>query len=487
MVEVTDDGRGAGRFSAWLAVAVATGVAVTVGVATGNAVSTVVSVGGVSVFTGGVRSLTDDDYARTAAGSVAVVVGAVGGFGGVALASQLGGMPVVVAGLTLAVLAAGLDAVADRPLDAVPELLSTFLNVGGVAGLGLVVGLVLSVRPVVVTATLTGETYELVVVSSAYAAVVSLQLLAVANVFLLRRALVTLDGWTASDSDALAALDRYGINVTDVPRTYWLLLGAQLVLPAFVPLVGLVESVLALLAPVGPAIESVLRSGAVHLPLVAVALLAGVVVVTELLRTVVVTWAGEDPPGSVARAAGGIVAVPVAAIGGLVAGVLSVPGAPPGETVPTAIGVLAVVLAVIIVVGPVVITMALVRESEVLPSNAGGYAIASVLLGAAAVGASPALPAVVVVAGVAGSILTWDLGRQGAVLVEQVGSVARTREAEITHAVASLLVAGIAVVVATVAAYLLGPVPEVAVGRERALAALALSLVALVAFARAAR
>lgn len=102
---------------------------------------------------------------------------------------------------------------------------------------------------------------------------------------------------------------------------------------------------------------------------------------------------------------------------------------------------------------------------------------------ATVVAAESGASALLAFVGVAAALLAWDAGEYGTTLRRQLPGTT-TREVELAHATASVLVATVGVALATAAAYVVGPLRA---ADGSATLALAGALVALVAFLLVAR
>lgn len=481
------------RFGGRLATVLAALGGLVLGIATGFPLPAFLAVVGGMVLAGSGRALSRPDNETRAVGSVGLAVGGLALLAAIALG---GAQSTAGAGLATAtgvgVLAVALDALVESPVDASPPvgravkrsvaLLLVVAFVGALWHLGVLPAL--GLVPVVAV--------SVAVTPSAFVALVSLQVLALVTLALVRAALPVLAEWLSGvEDDPLARFDRVGLDPRAVPGWYWALLGVQAVVAVLDPAGTLFAWTLAALSVLGTAVELALVSGILHLPLALVALLSGTVLAARGLQRFAVWWAGPHPATALAFGSGGAVvgtvvtalaAVPPVgdALGGWLSAVV-VDGLPGviGATATTLVGV-AFVLGI---VRGLVLVFPAVTAVGAVPASAGGYAVGGTALFVAALAAAEAgAPAPVVFAGAAGSLLVWDLGENATGLREQLGREVDTRRVEVTHATGSALVGGAAVVVATVAGYLLGPIGFAPVDRTRAMVALVLALLALIAF-----
>jgi hypothetical protein len=277
-----------------------------------------------------------------------------------------------------------------------------------------------------------------------------------------------------------------GVDPTEIPYQVWVAFSVQVLALAVAPEARWFATVLDTLSVLGTVIATLLETGVLHVPLAAVCLLAATVILGRGLQVGFVSWAGRNPPRTLAYASGGVVAAAVGLAASAVTaltwfGAGPAAGSPLAVSGPGAIG-LAFLLGTLIACALVVLPLPFVAATGVVPTGQG-YAVGATLvfvaaLAAAGAGATP----VAAFVGVAAALLVWDVGRHTTVLRTQLGRRVATREAEITHATASVLVGVLAVGVATVAVYLVGPRTLAGVEPARAKAAAALATVAVVAF-----
>lgn len=476
------------RAAATLAVLVAMATVGLVGFFAGLGWATLLGGAGAVTLATGAWALGADSRVRQAAGSVVATVGAVSSFGAAVLAGMNGGVLLVSVGtLGLSVLAVDLAVGIDRERDAtVSEALRQSGNVvlvGIVVTAAAHVASVFDVLPVLFLGT--------VAVSSVNAlfGLATLQILAVSVGLALPKAVGVLDDWAPDDetqtNDVLASMDQVGIEVGDVPRAYWAVLGGQLFASAIPQARVLFTDFF------GFVLEPILVSGILHGLLLSVLALLVAVVAASVLQTWIVGWFGDDPGDTLALQAGGLFAVAVAVLGSLV---VTITGLQPLGGVVTGdssivgfpailLGGLALVLLTVIVV---LNTVTFVDEFEVLPRPASGVAFGSALVFLAVLrSAAHDVPALALFLGVAGTLLVWDLGAHASSVGWQLGRAAPTRTAEFVHAGASSLVLGLGATLAGVAYYVI--VPALAPAGTQATAgpatlSLVLVLVAVLAF-----
>lgn len=485
----------ASRFGATLALVVAAVAAVVLVAGTGQLLQVlrgVLGVAGAVLVGRSAKTLDTDSNEQRAVGSLGVVVGSALLVGAVAVTETAA---LLIAVAALAVMAVALDATTGLDEDTGQDLFRTLTHSGvalavvTVVAASVALGLPAAVRTGVVDLWLTlRETTDLV-------RFVSVQLGVVLVLLLLARALPRLDRWTPDAwlPEQRALLDSLATDPWEIRRGVWVALGVQVVLATTDWAHRWFATFLDLLSVFGDVLRFLLQSGAVHLPLALVASVLGGVVLVDYLRGLLVVWAGEDPPETLAHASGGVVV-------GVVLGVLT--AVPPVVAVATApfhpessaallsqafgfgATLLGSIAAALVGVLAVVGTALWLTNSRYIPPEAGGFAIGSGLLFVAALsGTVSSVPPFVTFLGVGAALLVWDLGENAVGLGRQLGTDAETRRGEVVHATGSLLAVGVGIVVALVAMYGLGPLSVPSGGR--ALLALVLALVALLAFVAA--
>jgi hypothetical protein len=476
--------RRATAFSGTVAVLVATLAGLALGVANGTTWSVAGSIGGGAVAALGARAVQSEANARRAVGSVGLIAGVTV----FALLAALGGGAVALlvgAGVATAATNAlvSFDEQVERPSFRAVWRSATVLSVGAVLAVCLYADVFAKTFGVVGGNLLTAAE------SSALALLVVLQLELLAVAEVVHWAVPVLDDWLPENRDLRgAALDRFDRRLWEVPRAYWAVLGLQTLLalstwgPAWFR--GFLDS----LSVLGDALELLLFSGVLHLPLTA--LLGGSVCVllARVLQLLFVEWAGSDPPRSVADAAGGIVALGVAALlalapAGVLGGVAG-PGladtvAAVGFTATLAGGIAITLFAVAFAQGGLTVAVA----PWVGTDSASGFALAGgSLMAAALVVADGGGSALAVFAGVAAALAVHDIGSNAVELGTQMGGDAETRAGEAAHAVGGLLVGTGGVALATLTAFAMGSL-SFSPPAWRARLALALLLVAVLCFA----
>jgi hypothetical protein len=479
-------------FSGRLAVGVAAVATLLVGASLGNP-GIAVGAAGALAFGWGAGALDTDSNRRRAAGSVTTVVGGLAVLAGMGTAGPDVGAFTVSAVALLGLVAVAVDATAGLGDDTLAPVLASLGSsiatvIAGVAAASLLhvavgMGLVLVVLFGVGNWSL----------STPLGAFVALQLEALLVGVLMGRARGAVESWFPGGVpvDAWEEFEPLAVTVDEVPRSYWLVLGLQVVVLA---LGGnaVVELLLDATWLFGDAVGFGLQSGLLHGALLAVLLVEGAVLFGEFVRGAATTALSPNPPKSLSYAAGGIalcVLVPLATGGAALASWLLGPSTDLtllGGTWASAAAVLALAVVALGVVFAIEVTGVALAERDLLPERVPGFAIGATLLFVAAIAVVPASPgptvlhAGVTFVGVAAALVTWDLGENAVDLGSHLGPATETRRAEVVHATGSLAVAAAGAVLAMLSLVVVGPL-QVS-GGGRAVAALGLSLVALLAF-----
>lgn len=491
---MTDDAldRRPARATATLAAVVAAGVALLVGFTAGYGRSTLLAVLGSGLLAAGASAITADSRYRQAGGSVAATAGAALLFGlfVLALGGRTGWVHFV---LWLGVALVAVDAAAGLGRDRAWTLSALALENGRNLIVGVVATVLLSMVVFygVVPAFL-GGVLELATIT-ALVGFVSLQVLVLVAALSVPRAVSILDRWLPEDDSrrdtVLDSMESVGLTVGDVPLGYWVVLAFQM-LAAFVPqahqLFGTFFG-----GVLGPLFASGVLHGLVGLVVLA---MAGVYAAGVLQRRTV-AWLGATPAQTVAVQAGSLVSVLAAVLVSLAFG--SLPNSilvdllePVVVDRLTFVGVApallaALALALLVVIGLLYVGSSLASFGFV-PSGAPGFAVGSALLFLGSLAAAAyGTPAVVVFAGVAGALLTWDVGSHASSVGRQLGQVADTRRGEFVHVTGTAAVLLVAVGVASLARYVV--VPATAPARTQSMSgpavlSLVLVLVAVLAF-----
>lgn len=479
--------RSIATFSGRLAVAVAALATLAAGVGVGNP-GIALGVGGALAFGWGAGALDTDANGRRALGSVATVLGGLLVLLGMGTGGARTGAFAVSALALLGLSAITVDATAGLGDETLSPLLASLGSsiatiIGGVALASLLhvafgVGLV--------ALALGGLAH--VTLATPLGAFVVLQLEAVLVAVLMHRARAVVEGWFPGGVpvDAWEEFEPLAMSVREVPKGYWAALGLQLVL-LFAGANAVVEYLLASTWLFGAVVDGVLRSGLLHAVLLAALVLEGAVLFAEFVRSGANSALAPDPPKSIAYAAGGIVlCVAVPLLLGAAAVALALLGTGTdvmflGGTWGSAAAILSLSVVALGVVFALEVTGVAIAERSLLPDRVAGFAVGATLLFLAAIGARPAgAPAVVTFAGVAAALVAWDLGETSVDLGTHLDG-AETRRAEVVHATGSVAVGVAGVALAALSVTLVGPL-AVPGSRGRAVAALGLSIVALLAF-----
>lgn len=282
------------------------------------------------------------------------------------------------------------------------------------------------------------------------------------------------------------------VGVLDVPRAVWVLLGAQVLLLAFPGGSWPFQFLLSLTGPVGGIVALVLSSVYLHGAILLLVAVLALLPVVAFVRRSAVSVFGNRAPKTLAFASGGV------GLTVLVVLVTSIPGfgwfvtwlAGPESTVTAVVdaygvgpAVLGGVSGVLLVLGIGLFFYMAAFGLPFVPEHASGFVFAGALLFVAAVaGAFGGAPAPAVFLAMAASLAVWDAGEYAVTFGSELGQDASTRSVEAVHVFATLAVGALAVVVASLATHFFVPVMT-AVPQDRALTALGLLAVALVAFA----
>lgn len=305
--------------------------------------------------------------------------------------------------------------------------------------------------------------------------------------------LATKAGRAASDLDpARVSEPSFQVDVRDVPVAVWVLLAVQFVVLALPGGAATFASLLGVTAPVGAVIAGGLTSPLLHGAFVALACLLTVLPIANVLREVTVLVVGRRAPKSFAYAVGGVVfvalVVAVTSVGPFVDAVFwLVRGTEPATVVFETYGVgpatLGAVTGALAAAGGLLFVLVSTTALSVVPDRTTGFAFGAIgLFGAATAGAFANAPAPAVFLGLAAAVVVWDLGEYATTVGAELGQAPETRSIEISHATGTLAVAGLSVVVASLATHFLVPVMT-GVDESRALTALGLLVIALLAFA----
>ncbi|WP_267643661.1 DUF7519 family protein [Haloarchaeobius amylolyticus] len=488
---------GPARLSSRLAVGIAVIAALVLGVLAGQGLEAVLGLFGAGAIAHGARRLDADQSRDRAEGSVAFVAGVVAIV--VALSTFKQSFAVAV------VMTCSLVAVAFVALEALVGIDDeTIQTMGGTLSRSILVLIVAAIVAAAVHAKFFSTLAVLfvaalgsLVTAHPLVSFVALQLEALAVGLLLARSVAVLDEWLPDQryDPRSTGLEQFGVSAHEVPRGVWAILGIELLAAAMPAGRALFDTALAMTYSFGSFVEAVLLSWVPHAVFgLAILLLSGIVL-ARTAQNLFVSWVGRQPPKSLAYSAGGV----IASIGiGLVTAIPPVVRLVAGgfgeqssftlafETYgmgATFLGIVAGALIVMLVVIPVVM---FVLSFEYLPADSTGFALGAGLLLVATVASalSNALPIAVFV-GMTGALLTWDLGLNATLVGHEVGQVAETRRGEVVHAAGAIGVGLLAIVVSVLAVQFLVPgTASIDLPRWRAVGALTLLLVSLVAFSR---
>lgn len=477
------------RFSGRLAVGVAALATLAIGLAVGTWV-VAVGVGGALAFGWGAGALDTDENGHRALGSVATVVGGLLVLVGVTAGARGGGSAAVTSLALLGLAAVALDATVGLGDDRLTPVTSSLGSSIATVIAGVAVASVLHVAAALDVAVLLLGVLGSVSLATALGAFVSLQLLALLTGVLMHRSRRTVEGWFPGEVpvESWAEFEPLALSLSEVPRSYWAVLGLQVVLLLVPGVVGLVDVLLSNTWLFGDAVRFLLQSGLLHALLLSVVLLELAVLSAEFVRSSATSLLSPNPPKSLSYAAGGIalfVGVPALVAGLTVSAAVTGVGSDLlffGGSWGSAAALMSVTVVALGVVFALVVTAVALAERSALPDRTAGFAIGATALFLAAVGASPfGAPAHVTFAGVAAALVTWDLGETAVDVGSHLGGAAETRRAEVVHATGSVGVGVAGVALATLGVHVVGPLAVPGTG-GRAVAALGLTLVALVAF-----
>ncbi len=444
-------------------------VLTTVGVCWGAGVElpgTVAGFGALGVVWG-VALAASDRLGRRAVGSVLVTGGlfaVIVGFNVAVLEGVVEAL--LVAGASLAILAvgaAGVDAttdwasfawsVRDSTVTSLPVVAGTYLLATGAVG-------TLFFATAVLLEALT---------SSTHASVLSVLALLAVAVLLASCAGTVLELARLDRTSPLTFRSVVG-RVADLPTGgYYVLVVAGFVLAA--PGTGdAIDSVLRAMGPVGTLVLAVLWSGGLHVVLLGVALGAVVICLGWLATPPLRAWFGPYPLRTAAFATGGVVVPPVAF---LVAS--AVPSIDPLLAIWAVFGSL---LAVVVVELVVASLASGVDEPRRWLRRLGCGSILGVAFVGSRVGTSP----IGVFLAVAAAITVWDLSERTQGIRTHLGPWTDSRQTELVHATATVVVGGLGVGLAALAMYGIGAVDPPS-QRWHALAPVTLALLAVLALA----
>ncbi|MFP9191934.1 DUF7519 family protein [Natronosalvus vescus] len=227
------------------------------------------------------------------------------------------------------------------------------------------------------------------------------------------------------------------------------------------------ESVLSAMGPVGTVVTALLTIGVIHVVL-ALALGCSILICFGwLVSPMVDAWFGSYPLRTVALASGGVVVPTVVFVGSLV-----VPGTDGLQAIWAVVLVLVLVTVVEGLVGGLLAQGSIRWRHWLLLGGCGSLLVTTFL--AAQRGISPLF----VFISVAAAIAVWDVGEHTNRMRVDIGESVDSRQPELVHATATLVVGAVGVAIAAVAMYGLGAVSP-PTERWQALAPLVLALVAV--------
>ncbi len=478
---------GSTRFGGALASVVAVCAVVLLGIGTGNLVSIAAGIVGAVCIALGADEMQSSQNERRAAGSLAIVGGAIAltvstVFGTPPLFSLLLGL-----GMTAVMLNArvNLSSGVGYPVYLMLRRSIAVLIGGTVLAANIHVGAFrtlvrLSSMVIVNTAT-----------SSTLAMLLTVQIGCLAAVELLYWVIPILDDWLPAETQLRhRILEPFGFRLETVPTAYW----AFLVIQILVVFSGWgprwFARLLTSLSVLGTVIRLVFGSGILQAVVGVVILFELVVLAARGVQHVLIAWMGDEPPQTLAFAAGGIGGVALAGLVGVVS--MFIPAARSALATADSGGVVEQVGPATVVVGGitgVLILLVLVQIFAVLAvrpwvalDSASGFAFggAALFLGAlvaAGLGAAP----VIVFCAVGAALVVRDVGDNAAEVGLQIGRAAETRRGEVAHATGGLLVAAVGIGLAVGVLSFVGPV-SLPTSSWRGYLALALLLVAVVSF-----
>jgi hypothetical protein len=470
-----------------------------VGLAGGPVGAMVAGVASAIVTVVGLIRVSDADPLSRAVGSIALVAGAVFFTRAAVLPDTALGLLAVVCG-SLAVLSVAVETLlGERAPPLRPAMYALFgstgimLLAGGIillAGVLSPVGAAPTTLLVVALADLASPSPS---IPGVLLSLVFLQVLVICLSLVVDRATTVLERWVPPEqTGGFDILDRLGVEASEIPRTVWAFLGAQLFLALLLP--GVLDGILAATLP-GEVLYTLLTSGLVHLPVVVLLVVFSVVVAVEPIRGLLMRLGGYHPPTMIGLVAGGLLVTAVALVGGALSVVgLNVPGGL-ASVVPGS-GVFwpgagpywhdGSALSLWSIAGRTAVFTLLVGGGGWVVHNTvekriPGVSVGAVLLFAAAVlgseaGAHPV--AVFVTVGLALGAL--EAGSRSSRLSRRLGPSVDTRSAELVHLLGSAVAITVGIVLATAALYLVVPA-AVGLGDARAVMLLVAGLAGLFA------
>lgn len=474
-------------FSGSIAVGVTLAVGVALAIADGSPGPVVAAIAGALVAALGVRAAQSGENARRAVGSVGIVAGSTALAGVVLFGS--GPVPLLVgAAMATATLNATVSfgEAVERPALQSVWRSATVLSVGSVLAFGISAGVFATL------VRLGSRAVADIAAPNAISLLVTLQVEVLLIAELLQLAVPVLDRWLPEDRDLRAeTLGRFDFRVEDAPKQYWVVFGLQVLLALVSWGPRWVAAFLDALSVFGSAVELLLFSGVLHLPLAAIIFVLVGVLVARVAQILFVAWAGSDPPQAIAHAAGGVVTLGVATLLAVAfsgnTGAFAGTAGQEWATLVQEVGVTATVGGLVAATLFAVAFGQRVLVKAVTPwvgtDSASGFAVtAGSLVIASLVVAYGGGSAVVAFIGVAGALVVHDLGTNAVELGAQVGTAVETRDGEAAHAVGSLVVGALGVTIAWLTAFVMGSM-SISLPAWRARLAVALLLVSVLCFA----
>ncbi len=485
------------RFSGRLAIGVAAFTSLVLGVLVGQPFSLLLGLAGAASVAYGAKKLDAGQSRPRAEGSVAFVAGAVAIVIALLMFKQSLAVAVVVGASIVAVTLVAIEAVVgidDETIETMGGTLSRSILVLIVAT---IVAAAVHARFFSTLAVVLVVALESIVTANPLVSFVTLQLEAVLLAVLLSKAVTILDDWLPDQryDPRASGIDQFGVDPRTVPWGVWVILGIEVFAAATPTGRALFDTALSLTYTFGALVRGFLLSWVPHAVLGVGILVLSSVVALHLAQLLFVGMVGRKPPKTLAYATGGVVSSVVIGLLTAIPPVVTLVAGAVGPETPyaaafgtygmgaTFLGIVTGALIVMLVVIPVAM---FVLSFDYLPEDSSGFALGAVLLFAATVasGLSNALPIAVFV-GMAGTLLTWDLGLNATLVGHEVGQVAETRRGEVVHAAGAITVGIAAIVLSLLAIQFAVPgTTSIDIPRWRAIAALTLLLVSLVAFSR---
>ena len=460
---------------------------VLLGIGTGNLASVVAGVVGAVCIALGANGMQSKQNERRAAGSLAIVGGAIA----LTVSTGLGTPPLFSLLLGLGVTAVMLNARVDLslgfgyPVHLMLRRSIAVLVFGTALAASVHAGVFRTVGRVSSSVVLDAAT------SSTLAMLIGLQVGCLVAVELLYWVVPVLDDWLPAKAKLRnRILEPFGFRLETVPTAYWAFLAVQLlaVFSGWGPrwFAGLLTS----LSVLGDVIRLVFGSGVLQAAVGAVILFELVVLTARGVQHVIIVSAGDEPPQTLAFAAGGIAAVVLAGLVGAVSMLVPSVGSALANAEPwnmveqlgPATVIAGSVTGVLILLVLVQVFAVLAVRPWVALDSASGFAFggAALFLGAlvaAGLGTAP----VIVFCAVGAALVVRDVGDNAAEVGLQLGRAAETRRGEVAHATGGLLVTAVGIGLAVGVLSFVGPV-SLPTSSWRGYLALVLVLVAVVSF-----